>query len=66
MTIKDEEHEWSADDLGRIVRDMFAERLERYFNAEDQAWEEARLRTLKRQGKLIDGEVIEDQPEIER
>lgn len=65
MTIKDESHEWSAEDLSKIVRDMFRRGLEAYSELEDQQWEQARLTTLKSQGKLIPGEVIEDQGEIE-
>lgn len=65
MEIKDESHEWSADDLGKIVRDMFARGLQAYSELEDQQWEEAKLTTLKSQGKLIPGEVIKDQKEIE-
>jgi hypothetical protein len=57
--------DWSADDLGKIVRDMLTENLRAYFDAEDQVWEEARLTTLKSQGKLITGEVIKEDREIE-
>jgi hypothetical protein len=56
---------WSADDLGKIIREMLTANLEAYFAAEDQVWEEARLTTLKSQGKLITGEVIKSQREIE-
>lgn len=57
--------DWSADDLGKIVREMLTANLEAYFAAEDQVWEEARLTTLKSQGKLITGEVIKSQKGIE-
>lgn len=56
---------WSADDLGKIIREMLTANLEAYFAAEDQVWEEARLTTLKSQGKLITGEVIKSQKGIE-
>lgn len=56
---------WSADDLGKIIREMLTANLEAYFAAEDQVWEEARLTTLKSQGKLITGEVIKSQRGIE-
>jgi hypothetical protein len=57
---------WSADDFGRIARDMLTENFRAYFEAEDQVWEEARLTTLKSQGKLITGRVINNDTEIER
>lgn len=57
--------DWSADDLGKIMRDMLTENLRAYFDAEDRVWEEARLTTLKSQGKLITGEVIKEDREIE-
>lgn len=56
---------WSADDLGKIVRDMLTDNFRVYFDAEDRVWEEARLTTLKSQGKLITGEVIKEDREIE-
>lgn len=57
---------WSADDLGKIARYMLTENFRAYFEAEDQVWEEARLTTLKSQGRLITGKVIKDDTEIER
>ncbi len=65
MEIRDEDHEWSADDLSKIVKDMFARNLEACFELEDQKWEKARLTALKSQGKLLSGQVIKDQGEIE-
>lgn len=65
MEIRDEDHEWSADDLGRVVRDMITGGMRAYFGLEDQEWELSKLRILKSQGKLIAGEVIPEQKEIE-
>lgn len=65
METRDEDHEWSADDLSRVVRDMIIGGMRAYFELEDQEWEASKLRTLKSQGKLITGEVIPEQREIE-